>query len=469
MLVNMICLWLIQSIALLHCQSSQGSPLDITALNASRSSNTTSDSSTTLATPALNLTSSIPVIANTSQKGAATSGPVTLVKTIELIPQPVSGYSSARSSGFNDRSSGASAWQTKLATISSSAEPRATSEPRISLSGQVPVPHAAVQLDKSSMLQPIIVGGITYAPEHAADHASRSYGLDHAAFSLWQGEAGLPPVVVGGLTYTQAAKGLPSGMQPTAPMNIATPATETGKLAAISLVKGSESHLAHSISMPTQYLAGSGASRPLLSQFESLTPPSSTLGFALAVVSNTFVPIGSTAVSVNGANLASCGLVSGSSAYSSATPSPTAVVTTSNRTIAPTSMSSQLILPASPSTFTIASQTFTAYPSGLAIAGTEVFQGSTAITVSGTTISLGRSDIVIGTSIVPFASITGLGAALSSGLVPTFTDASGVGSGSSVTNPSTIESHRSAGGKCGRKVEMVMVWFVMIAVFIAMR
>ena len=339
------------------------------------------------------------------------------------------------------------------------------------------------------MLQPIIVGGITYAPENTADHASRSDGLELVAFSLWQGEAGLPPVVVGGLTYAQVAKGLQSGIQPTVPMNIAISAIETGKLAAIPLMNGSESRLAQSISMPTQYSAGSGASSPILSEFESLTPPSSTSSFTLAVASKTFVPLGTTIISVHGINLsisgpaimdngsiislASGGLIFGSSTYPFATPSPTTAVTTSTATFAPTpsfaTISSQLIVPVSPSAFIIASQTFTAYPSGLAIAGTEVFQGSTAIIVSGTTISLGCSDIVIGTITVSFASITGLGAALSSELVPTVTSAPGAGSESTATIMSAEESHRSAGGAARRKMKMVMVWLVIIAVFIAMR
>ncbi|KAM0803801.1 hypothetical protein BDR22DRAFT_697890 [Usnea florida] len=473
---------------LLHCLAIQGSPLDLASLNSSRSSNTTSDPSTISATSALSLNTSIPVVSNITQKGTTTSGLVTIVKTIELIPQPASGDSSTRSRGFSDQSSGAGARQTKLATISPSAKLSATSS-RISLSGQVPAPYAADQLDKSSMLQPIVVGGITYAPEYLADHASSSDGLDHVAFSLWQGEGGLPPVVVGGLTYTQVAKGFQSGMLPTGPVNVVTAVTETGKVAVISMMKGSESRPAHSISMPTQYSAVSKASSPMLSRFESLTLPSSTSSLALPVASKAFVPLGSTVVSVNGTNLsssgpatmddrsiislASGGLVIGSSTFPPTTPSPTTAITTNNTTIAPTSvfatMSSQFIIPASPSTFIIASQTFTAYPSGLAIAGTEVFQGSTAITVSGTAISLGRSDIVIGTSTVPFASITGLGAALSSGLVPTVTNAPGVGSGTTATATSATESHRSAGGISGRKVEMVMVWLVITSVFIAMR
>ena len=424
MLINMKCLWLIPIISLLHGQNTQGSPLDLASLNASNSTDPTSDASTVPAALALNLITNAPVISNFSRKGAATSGLVTIFKTIELIPQPVSGNSSARSSGFSDRYSGASARQSKLPTNLPSLKPSATSELCISLNGQAPVPYAADQLDKSSMLQPIIVGGITYAPENGADHASRSDGYDHVASRLWQGEAGLPPVVVGGLTYTQLAKGLQSGM-----------------------------------------LSGS----------------------ALAKASKAFVPLGGTTISATGTNLpipgpnivdngstisvVPGGLVISSSIYPFATPSPTTAVTTTNTTNSPifslATTSSQLIIPASPSTFIIASQTFTAYPSGLAIDGTEVFQGSTAITVSGTTISLGRSDIVIGTSTVPFASITGLGAALSSGLVPTVTDAPGLGSGSTATTLSANKPPHSDGGDSGRNVDVVMVWLVTIAFFIA--
>ena len=394
-------LWLTPIISLHYSQAIQESPLDRASLSASNLSTTTSNASTVSAIPALDLTTSLPVSPNVSQEGTATSGRVTVVKTIELIPQPVSGDSGARSNGFSERSPGASVRQTKLATISPSAKLSAISS-GLSLSGQVSAPHATGQLDKSSMLQPIIVGGITYASNNAADHASRSNGLDHVAMSLWHGEAGLPPVIAGGLTYTQVAKDLHSGLLPAGPMNVEKAVTETGKLAAISLIKGSESHLAHPISMPTQYLAAPGALSAVLSQSESLTLPTSSFA----------------------------------------------------------AISSQLIIPASPSVFIIASQTFTAYPSGLAIAGNEVFQGSTAITVSSTTISLGRSDIVVGTSTVPFASITGLGAALSSGLVPTVTSAPGVGSGPAATATSAKESHQSAGGESGRRVEMVIVWLL---------
>ncbi len=117
----------------------------------------------------------------------------------------------------------------------------------------------------------------------------------------------------------------------------------------------------------------------------------------------------------------------------------------------------QSIIPASPPIFTIASETFTAYPRGLAISGTEVFQGSTAITLSGTVISLGSSEVVIGTSTIPFASVTGLGAAISSGL-GAGGSVSGGGFGPTATSTGAKESHVSAAGQLEVRGNM-MVWF----------
>ena len=128
-------------------------------------------------------------------------------------------------------------------------------------------------------------------------------------------------------------------------------------------------------------------------------------------------------------------------------------------------ISAQSIIPASPPIFTIAGETFTAYPSGLAISGTEVFQGSTAITLSGTAISLGSSEVVIGTSTIPFASVTGLGAAISSGL-GAGGSVSGGGFGHTATVTGPKESHVSAAGQLEVRGNMMMVWFGMIVLMI---
>lgn len=156
---------------------------------------------------------------------------------------------------------------------------------------------------------------------------------------------------------------------------------------------------------------------------------------ALTAGGKAFTPLGSTAVLVNGTtlslsgpaitdngtvlSLASGGIVVGSSTYAYAAPaSNPAVTTTSNAAI--------------PSVFTADGNTFTAYGKGLAIDGTQVLQGSSAVFVSGTPISLGTTGLVIGTSTVPLASVTGLGPALSGGLgSPTPTASAGSGANGS--------------------------------------
>ncbi len=137
------------------------------------------------------------------------------------------------------------------------------------------------------------------------------------------------------------------------------------------------------------------------------------------------------------------------------------MTTTTSGALAPTSsfgmITVQSIIPASPPVFTIAGETFTAYPSGLAISGTEVFQGSTAITLFGTAISLGSSEVVIGTSTIPFASVTGLGAAISSGLGAGGI-VSGGGFGPTATSTGAKESQVSAAGQLEVKGSVAMVW-----------
>lgn len=51
--------------------------------------------------------------------------------------------------------------------------------------------------------------------------------------------------------------------------------------------------------------------------------------------------------------------------------------------------------------FTVGGQTFTAYPSGVPIAGTTLQAGGPPITISGTAISLGSSGLIIGSSTIP--------------------------------------------------------------------
>lgn len=121
-----------------------------------------------------------------------------------------------------------------------------------------------------------------------------------------------------------------------------------------------------------------------------------------------FTPLDSTAVLVNDTTLFLSGpaltedstILSDSSTYAFAVPASNAAVTTTGDA-------------AMPSVFTIDGGTFTASGKGLAIDGTAVFQGSSAVTISGTPISLGPTGLMIGTSTVPLASVTGLGPPLS--------------------------------------------------------
>jgi len=83
------------------------------------------------------------------------------------------------------------------------------------------------------------------------------------------------------------------------------------------------------------------------------------------------------------------------------------------------------------SVFTIDGQTFTANPTGFSIAGTSILPGQPAITISGTPVSLGPSDLFIGTNIIPLATTSsgsGFGGLILSGLGkigPTSTAANG--------------------------------------------
>ncbi|KAF6236890.1 hypothetical protein HO173_005181 [Letharia columbiana] len=515
---------------------------------------------------------------NGSTKATNVNGPVTVLKTIELIPRPLLSDSSAgaREPAKNLTRDGSPlatiAQQATVPTVSPPAKPRSSSEPSISSSPQGAGLQLVGQSVKRSMLQPIIVGGITYAPVHAhhtrssagiwqgksraslansetvewhgyyAKHDSEPNGLDHENLKSVQGQGGLPPVVVGGLTYRPVGEELESGRQTPAPVNVAGSATETAKPAANPLVEGgtmsrleqSEPTAAKSpypaspggssrVSMQSQippsppgssilvlgsqtltavpgssgFILGSGSLLPgspaiTVDGTADSLDPSATLNVgnstvilaasgALTIANETFVPLGSTAISVKGTtlsisgpamtnqgtllSLAPSGLVVDASTFPFATPTPTAAVTTTNQASAPPppfAISGHSIIPASPSTFTIAGETFTAYPGGLAIDGTEVFQGSTAITVSGTAISLGSSDLVVGTSTVPFASVTGLGPALASGL-DTVAGASGGGVGPDATSTSAKGSHRSAAGQLKMRNLTAMVWLAIVA------
>ena len=206
----------------------------------------------------------------------------------------------------------------------------------------------------------------------------------------------------------------------------------------------------------------------------SLIIGSSTIALAsgdangpLTAGGETFTPLGSTAVSIDGTvlslsgpaltdkgtviSLASGGLVVGSSTYAYATPASN-IATATNGAIAGQPA-------ASPSIFSIDGMTFTAYPSGLVVGGAEVFQGSGSITVEGTPISLGSSDLVIGSSTIPIASVSGLGPAISGGAAPSPTGSAG---------PSKTGSKplKGAAGKLqGPMIEAMMCMVMMIVGF----
>ncbi|KAL9073099.1 MAG: hypothetical protein Q9161_003153 [Pseudevernia consocians] len=594
-------LLLLQYISLLGLQAARGSPLTSASSAIWNPLSAISGASTISLVPSLNWTANIsanstlqnalPITGST--KAINIGGPVTVIRTIELIPQPVSSGPSAGAAGFfetpeslssNVPTSAIDTQQATLPTTSPPARSRSYSEQSVASSPQVQISQPVDESIKRPMLQPIIVGGITYAPVHAhhthsnafpwqepprasqtkseavewheyyAKHDSELDGLDHKTLESGHGQMGLAPVVVGGLTYRPVGKEIKSGWQTSATLNVAGSVESTAKPAA-NLLVGTMSSPAQSGSMAANspYSAGVSASSPVSIQSPSPTSPPATsvlvlgsqtltalpgssgfiLGnstllpgspaitvnstayylnpsatltvgnttFVLATsgagtsegpsgpltaANETFIPLDSTAISIDRTtlsisgpavtknstllSLATDGLIIGSSTFAFATPAPnTAETTITSATLAPTSsftiISVQPIIPASPPTFIIAGETFTAYPSGLAISGTEVFQGSTAITLSGTAISLGSSDIVIGASTIPFASVTGLGAALSSGLV-TGASASGGGLGPTATSTGGKNSHVSAAGHLKVKGKMGMVWLAIVALVI---
>ena len=485
---SMTPLWLLPILSLLGLQAARGSPL---ASASSGASSTVSGAPTISTAPRLswtatvsaNFTSQNPRSIDSSTKATNISGPVTVIKTLELIPQPVPNESP------EGPSSSITSQQVALLTTSAPAQPRSSVEPSISSSPQVLITQPVDQSVKRPKLQPIIVGGITYAPvlahhtlsndvpwqvnsqasetnskdielhEYYEKHFSEMHGVDHELLESGEARGGLPPVVVGGLTYRPIGIKFKSGLSIQAPTNVATSTPETAKPATSSL---SENEI---ISLPAQpgsmaasspYPTNNRASSPTSVYSHSPTPlPGSSL-LVLSSESLTALP-GSSDFIYGGSTLLreSPTITVNSAAYYLNSP--------------PFTIAGQPIIPASPSTFIIANQTFTAYPSGLAISGTEVFQGSTAITLSGTAISLGTSDIVIGTSTIPFASVTGLGAALSSGL-STIASATGARTAPTPTSTSVNNSqHESAAGQLkSRAGSIVIVWFVFIARTITM-
>ena len=150
------------------------------------------------------------------------------------------------------------------------------------------------------------------------------------------------------------------------------------------------------ISGTSYSLAQSGALIVGSSTIPLATAGSNAANGVLTAGSKAFMPLGSTAVAVNGATLSlngpeikdhgtvlslgSGGLVVGASTYAFATPAPSAAATAQQFPIT-------TILSAG-------GQTFTANPSGFSIADTTLSPGSPALTISGTLISLGTSGIL---------------------------------------------------------------------------
>ncbi|CAD6594120.1 MAG: hypothetical protein ASARMPREDX12_008151, partial [Alectoria sarmentosa] len=356
-----------------------------------------------------------------------------------------------------------------MPTISAPAKLASSSGINPSSRSHLKIPQPFDQASKRPGLQPIVVGDITYVPVHAvhtysngipweeksqpsqtqpgavewyeyfAKHESNfdQGNRDEGGSESPADQAGLPPVIVGGLTYTPHGKGFESGWRTSGPEMVSGLSIKSEQLATLPLVEvGSTMSQVKggSIAASPQYYRTPGALGLVQTRSPSLTSPS-----AASFISNSALLPGSPPIIVNSASY---------SLNPATSPSDPAMTITTG-VFEPTSsfaISGQSVIPASPFTFTIAGDTLTAYPSGLAIDGTEVFEGNTAITVSGTPISLGSSDIVIGTRTIPIASVTGLGPALSSGLSTTASAiASGDSSGPTLSSQSGKSSHaRSA-------------------------
>ena len=138
----------------------------------------------------------------------------------------------------------------------------------------------------------------------------------------------------------------------------------------------------------------------------------------LTAGSETFVPIGSTAVSIDGTtisisgpavtdhgiviSLGSSGLVVGTSTYAFPTPASNELTSVTNGPIAGSS-----------GVFSIDGETFIAGgTSVLSIGSTALTEGGPPVTINGTVISLGTSALVVGASTIPLASVSDLVPAL---------------------------------------------------------
>lgn len=505
-LTNMKFSWVLPILCLLDLQAVQASPLASTSSTSSSPLSAVSGASTISVAPSLNWTANLSINAtlqNTlfssgSANTANISRPVTVVKTIDLIPQPVPSNPSAGASESleptklipNAPISASNSQQAKMPTLSAPAKLASSSGPNPSSRSQLLIPQPFNQAIKRPKLQPIVVGGITYAPVHTihtysngipweeksrpsqtqsgavewheyfAKHESNfdQGNRDEGGSESQAGQAGLPPVVVGGLTYTPVGKGFESGWRTSAPEIVAGLSIKSEQLATSPLVElGSTMSqvLGDSMAASPQYAPTPGALGPVQTRSPSLTSPTTA-----SVISNSTLLPGSPPITVDSASYS----------LNPATSPSNPAMTTTTGVFEPTSsfaISGQSVIPASPPTFTIAGDTFTAYPSGLAIDGTEVFEGSTVITVSGTPISLGSLDIVIGTRTISIASITGLGPALSSGLSITASAiASGDSSGPTLSSQSGKSSHQSAAGQLRISENTVIAWLVLVALVI---
>lgn len=377
------------------------------------------------------------VVSTTSQPGNYNvdigKGPVTILSTIEVIPEPLTSSTQPNGSGFVFEDSQAASAQapdvlipavglitgasltssttspSPLVTTYSSAVLRRTSQVTSpSMAGEVI--SQAQTISAQLLLPPVIVGGITYAPVAPAPGTESAISDNSGGASAAEmppnastESAALQPIVVGGLTYTRVGEGrMP--YQPT--ISVHTPAA--GPDAPGMQI---QSAIPHSQSQTSTGISFGGV--PATDGGEAVTSSEAKafLGQSMFVVG-----IKTTLVSYTKSSNAT-----GSHQH---TASPTnSLVVNASSTLTGFSSSKMtgttgvgLGSITAPPVFTIAGEIFTAYPKGLAIDGTEVFQGSSAITISGTAISLGHSDLVIGSSTIDIASFTGLGLALSSGL-----------------------------------------------------
>lgn len=127
-------------------------------------------------------------------------------------------------------------------------------------------------------------------------------------------------------------------------------------------------------------------------------------------------------------------------------------------------------LPSAPvSVFKVGSQPFTAAPTGFAVGTQSVFPGGSAVLVDGTMISLGSSDLVIGTSTVPLRSAEQVEAGALGSLI-----VYGIGGGASPTDGSSNGSYVlpfvGGGGKLWVDIEtVVFALIVKTALMVALK